>query len=116
LIRYKKAGSTDDGNVSLELNEIYKAILPKPKKKKIKNDENESEFLKSNFEPAHKKEDFVTTFKRQKLMLSLAHLCLTYEEVNLCSNVLGYLKESELAVSFSLNYLELGYLHSIHFT
>jgi hypothetical protein len=32
-------------------------------------------------------------------MLNLAQLCLIFEEVSLCSQILGYLKESELSVS-----------------
>lgn len=51
--------------------------------------------MTSSFDSTSKKEDFVTAYKKQKLVLSLTHLCLFFEEVSLCSQILGYLKETE---------------------
>ena len=91
-----------------ELEEIYKLVLPSNAKKmplKADEDEETNHFLKSSIvtsssmshhPPHHKKEDLQTITKRQRLLLSLAHVCLMYGEVNLCSQIVGFLKETEL--------------------
>jgi tetratricopeptide (TPR) repeat protein len=90
-------------NTLAELEEIYKLILPSNKnnnkRSRLSNNSDSSEFLKSSVNSSnnfHKKEDVHVVSKRQRLLLNLAHVCLMYGEVNLCSQILGYLKETEL--------------------
>ncbi|CAF0832143.1 unnamed protein product [Brachionus calyciflorus] len=87
--KLKKGSKSDDSaneeNILNELNEIYKILLPKKTRK--------SEFLTSDSN--NQKEDSTSVLKRQRLMLNLSNLCLIYEEVNLCSRIIGYLKENE---------------------
>ena len=89
-----------------ELEEIYKQLLPNTSKKNplkpnINSEKETNNFLKSSISSPNnnqtKKEDAQTVSKRQRLLLNLSHVCLMYGEVNLCSQILGYLKETELA-------------------
>lgn len=95
-----------------ELEDIYKLILPSSNKRSPMSMNSSSEFLKSSINsPNHfvKKEDVHVVFKRQRLLLNLAHVCLMYGEVNLCSQILGYLKETELVndeFSLELEFIE----------
>lgn len=73
-----------------ELDEIYRSILPS---NTPSSNMSNNHFLKAS------SEDFIVTFKRQHLLLNLAHIALRFDEVNICSQILGYLKETELVVS-----------------
>lgn len=73
-----------------ELDEIYRSILPSNTSSSSMSN---NHFLKAS------SEDFIVTFKRQRLLLNLAHIALMFDEVNICSQILGYLKETELVVS-----------------
>jgi len=73
-----------------ELEEIYRSILPS---NSISSAMSNSHFMKAS------SEDFPVTVKRQRLLLNLAHISLKFDEVNICSQILGYLKETELVVS-----------------
>jgi hypothetical protein len=82
------------------LNDIYKIILPPSKF--IQSTENALNSLftkKSKSESSVKKDDLNVTLKRQRLLINLAQASLLFEEVNFCSQILGYLKEADLVVS-----------------
>jgi len=88
------AAVSDAKYVLNELEEIYKIILPSHM---LTSQVSESQFMRAN------SEDLANVQKRQRLLLSLAGVCLKFDEVNVCSQILGYLKESDLAVSIWLN-------------
>ena len=84
---------------------IYKLVLP-PSNTKYPRSQEESaeaeEFVSSSLNLGSKREDAATVNKRHKLMASLANLCLLFDQINLCSQILGYLKESEHLVSSAI--------------
>lgn len=45
--------------------------------------------------------DYINLIKlqnRQKLLIKLARVCLLFDQVSLCSQIIGFLKESDLVV------------------
>ena len=84
------------------LNDIYKIILPPSKFIQSTESTSINSFSKSNKSESStvKKDDLNVTLKRQRLLLNLAHASLLFEEVNFCSQILGYLKEADLVVNF----------------
>jgi hypothetical protein len=85
-----------------ELTEIYNLLVPKNKyHANLETEKDSSQFMKASSDKSlHVKEDFATKQKRQRLLLCLAQVCLMFEEVNVCSQILGYLKETDLIVIF----------------
>ena len=98
-------GSGDDSTPILsELENIYKLILPVVAIKYNGSSLDSSEFMRSSLSnngttAANRKEEIGVLFKRYRLMLNLASVCLLYDEINLCSQILGYLKEAEHMVN-----------------
>ncbi len=80
-----------------ELNEIYAIVIPPNKFIQSENSSNQLKKSKPESSSA-KKDDYLINFKRQRLLLNLAHVSLMFEEVNFCSQVVGYLKEADLVV------------------
>jgi hypothetical protein len=83
-----------------ELTEVYNLLVPKNKyHAKLETEEDSSQFLKASTDKSlNVKEDSATKQKRIRLLLSLAHVSLMFEEVTVCSQILGYLKETDLIV------------------
>ncbi|RNA03099.1 cilia- and flagella-associated 46-like [Brachionus plicatilis] len=95
LNRTRKSARSDDSSsedeIQKELSDLYRILLPQ--KKGILEARRKSQFVAA--ESVEIKDDSQNVQRRQRLLLNLAHLCLIYEDVNLCSRIVGYLKENE---------------------
>ena len=76
-----------------------------PKNKAFLDSRRKSEFMTR--ESIKTKNDSKNSQKRQRLLLKLAHVCLIFEEVNICSRIVGYLKENENLTEENLFEIEL---------